>query len=74
MILIPSLNNAVIFNGNFLLAQASDDVTNHYVCQVVNVLYPDQLIVIWWITREDVSRRQNLQLPPPVPIDTYCMS
>lgn len=57
MILIPLLNNAVVFNGDFLLVQTSDDATNPSICHVHNALHPDWIIVKWWIILEDVSRR-----------------
>jgi hypothetical protein len=71
MILIPSLNNAVISNGDFLLALTSEDATIPTVCRVVRAVSIDELIVTWWLSREEVSQRQNLQEPPHVSIELY---
>lgn len=71
MIPIPSLNNAVVFNGDFLLALTSEDASNPTVCCVVRAVSIDELIVTWWLSRDDVSVRQNLQEPPPVSLELY---
>jgi hypothetical protein len=71
MISIPSLHNAVIFNGDFLLALTSEDATNPTVCRVVRAVSMDELIATWWLSRDDVSQRQNLQEAPPVSIEFY---
>jgi hypothetical protein len=61
MILIPSLNNAVISNGDFILALTSEEAMIPTVCRVVRAVSIEELNVTWWLSREDVSQRQNLQ-------------
>jgi hypothetical protein len=48
MIWIPLLN-AHITTGDFLLVE-QQDFDQLPVCQVVNVLFPEQLRVTWWLT------------------------
>jgi len=71
MIVIPSLHNATVFEGDFLLAMMSADGTSPTVCRVSKALNYQELIVTWWITHDDISQRQDLQPPPPVPIESY---
>jgi hypothetical protein len=69
-ILIPLLNSCVC-SGDFLLANKSPDAETPNVCRIQRILYPDQLIVIWWLSRAELSSRGILQLPPPLPIESY---
>jgi hypothetical protein len=63
MILIPSLNNATVFDGDFLLALMSEDAASPTVCRVNRAVNQHQLLVTWWITLEDVARRPTFQMP-----------
>ena len=71
MILIPALNNAVAFNGDFLLASSSDAAGIPTVCRVVQAVNTEELIVTWLLTREQILQRLNLEPPPTVPIEIY---
>jgi hypothetical protein len=71
MIVIPSLHNATVFEGDFLLAMMSADGTSPTVCRVSKALNYQELIVTWWISLADVASRPNFEEPPPVPIETY---
>jgi hypothetical protein len=65
MILIPALN-AYISAGDFVLAQRSDDVPLPITCLACSVVYPDQLIFTWWLTRVEFSSHGNFQLAPHI--------
>jgi hypothetical protein len=71
MILIPALNNAVAFNGDFLLASSSDAAGIPTVCRVVQAVNAEELIVTWLLTREQILQRLNLEPPPTVHIEIY---
>jgi hypothetical protein len=69
-VLIPLLNS-FICNGDFLLANKTPDSETPNVCRIQRTLYPDQLIVVWWLSRAELSSQGILQLPPPLPIEEY---
>jgi hypothetical protein len=67
MIWVPLLN-AHLTNGDFLAAEQEDgDLLS--VCRVINIVYPNELRVTWWLRDEQLSAMQ-LQHPPPVE-DSY---
>jgi len=71
MIVIPSLHNATIFLGDFLLAMMSTDAASPTACRINRAVNHEELIVTWWISLADVSSRPNFQVPPPIPIESY---
>jgi len=71
MILIPALNNAVAFNGDFLLASSSDAAGSPTVCRVIQAVNAEELIVTWLLTRDQILQRQNLERPPSIPFEVY---
>jgi len=61
MIVIPSLHNATIFLGDFLLAMMSTDAASPTACRINRAVNHEELIVTWWIYLADVSSRPNFQ-------------
>jgi hypothetical protein len=70
LIRIPSLN-CVITLGDFLLAARSRDSILQSVCIVCDIIFPSQLKVTWWLSREELITQGNVEIPPPLGIDTY---
>ncbi len=62
-ILIPVLN-AYICNDDFLLAHMPPDSEICTACRGQSTISQDELIVVWWLTRAELSSRGILQHPP----------
>jgi hypothetical protein len=60
VIWVPSLN-AHITTGDFVTADQGDG--NVLVCRVVNILFPDELSVTWWLKTEQLSALQLQGIP-----------
>ena len=71
MIIIPLLNNAVIFVGDFLLAVYSNDATGPKVCRVSEIVNAEELIVTWYIHRDGLAEMGNVRQPPPVLMESF---
>ncbi len=65
---MPSLN-AHLANGDFLAVE-QEDGNLLSVCRVINVVYPNEIRVTWWLRNEQLSALQ-LQFPPPVDESYY---
>jgi hypothetical protein len=65
MIWVPSLNTHVT-TGDFLLAAEHEYAVDISVCRVIDVLFPDQLRVTWWLSNEHLYAHEELQNMPPL--------
>jgi len=69
-IFVPSLQ-IFICHGDFLLANISPNAEVPTVCHIQKAQHPDQLIVVWWMSRAELSSRGILQYPPPILMERY---